>query len=409
MRLEWFVSLRYLKAKRKQGFISLISLISVAGVAIGVMALIIVLSVMTGFTEELRDKILGINSHIVVQQVGRLTTAPQDLQKTISEIPGIIATTPYIFSQTMISSGSSGTGAILRGIDPASANKVLELDRHLSGARTADLLGADGERGLPGIILGSELARQLNVYKHDRIRLLSTSGPLTPIGIIPKVKTCRVIGTFQTDMYEYDSSLAYVSLTTAQEFLELGQAVHGIELKLADIYQARKISQLVEEKLGGDFIAKDWIMMNKNLFSALQLEKTALSIIVALVVIVAAFNIVSTLIMVVMEKNKDIAILKSMGATSTQVMKIFVYEGLVIGLTGTILGIIGGLAACKLLSKYQFIKLPDVYPLSTLPVKVLPHDIMLIAASAVIITLLATLYPSWQASRIDPATALRYE
>lgn len=409
MRLEWFVSLRYLKAKRKQGFISLISFISVAGVAIGVMALIIVLSVMTGFTDELRDKILGINSHIIVQKIGRLSEHPQQLQNTIGTIPGVVATTPYVFSQTMITSGSAGTGAILRGIDPLSANKVLELDRHLSGAKTSDLLQPDGSRDLPGIILGSELAKQLRVYKNDKIRLMSTSGPLTPIGIIPKVKTCRVIGTFQTDMYEYDSSLAYVSLPTAQEFLELGQAVHGIELKLQDIYQARDISQLVEEKLGGDFIAKDWILMNKNLFSALQLEKTALSIIVALVVIVAAFNIVSTLIMVVMEKNKDIAILKSMGATSAQIMKIFVYEGLVIGLTGTIFGIIGGLGVCKLLSKYQFIKLPDVYPLTTLPVKVLPHDILLIASSAIIITLLATLYPSWQASRIDPATALRYE
>lgn len=410
MQFEWFVSLRYLKAKRKQSFISLISFISVAGVAIGVMALIVVLSVMTGFTDELRDKILGINSHIVVQKIGTRINDHAQIEKRIADTPGLIATTPYLFSQTMITSGTAGTGAILRGIDPKNADKVLDLEKHLIGGTIKDLISADEENHqLPGIFLGSELAKQLRVYRNDKIRLMSSAGPLTPIGIIPKIKTCRVLGIFKTDMYEYDSSMAYVSLATAQDFLELGSSVHGVEVKLKDIYQARKTSRIIEEQLGPEYIAKDWIMMNKSLFSALKLEKTALSIIVALVVLVAAFNIVSTLIMVVMEKNKDIAILKSMGATSSQIMKIFIYEGLVIGVSGTILGVLGGLFSCDLLSRYQFIKLPDVYPLSTLPVKVLPHDVLLISASAVIITLLATLYPSWQASKIEPANALRYE
>lgn len=376
---------------------------------IGVMALIIVLAVMTGFTNELRNKILGINSHIVVQRLGDVLDDYKTTEERLKEIPGVIATTPYLYAQTMITSSSSGTGAILRGIDPESASSVIKLQEHLQIGDISNLSDTDEAGHVPGIILGSELAQQLRVYRNDKIKLLSSSGPLTPIGIIPRIRTCRVVGIFKTDMYEYDSSMAYVSLQTAQEFLELDGTVHGIELKLADIYQADTIAKQIVEHLGSTFIAKDWMRMNKNLFSALQLEKTALSIIVALVVLVAAFNIVSTLIMVVMEKTKDIAILKSMGATSGNIMKIFIYEGLVIGISGTTLGILGGLATCKILSKYQFIKLPDVYPISTLPVNVIPHDVILIAASAIIITFAATLYPSWQASRVDPAAAMRYE
>lgn len=410
--VEWFISRRYLKAKRKQGFISLISIISVAGVAIGVMALIIVLAVMTGFTNELRVKILGINSHIIVQKYGGTIDNYPKVAKKIREIPGVTATTPYIFSQTIIIGDEGGSGAILRGISPGSAAQTLKLGKYIKGCRLSDLNTTKADkngRQLPGIILGSELARQLRVYRGDKVRLMSISGPLTPIGIIPRLKTCQVLGVFKSDMYEYDSAMAFVSLATAQEFLELGKAVHGIEVRLKNIYQAGDIAKQIQRRLGLNYITKDWMRMNKNLFSALQLEKTALSIIVALVVLVAAFNIVSTLIMVVMEKSKDIAILKAMGASSSQIMKIFIYEGLVIGLSGTILGLIGGLTVCKLLARYHFIKLPDVYPISTLPVEIVPHDIILICASAVLITLLATLYPSWQAARVDPATALRYE
>jgi lipoprotein-releasing system permease protein len=263
---------------------------------------------------------------------------------------------------------------------------------------------------LPGIILGKELAKNLHVGINDNIRLFSPSGPLTPMGVIPKIKTCRVVGIFDTGMYEYDSSLAYISLTAAQDFLELGNNVHGLELKVDDIYKASEIATKLEEKLGFGYNVKDWISMNQNLFSALKLEKTAMFIILALIVLVAAFNIISTLIMVVMSKGKDIAILKSMGATSMGIMRIFVYEGLIIGLAGTFIGVTGGLGLCKILSKYQFIKLPsDVYPITTLPIKVLPMDVTLVAISAALITLLATIYPSWQASKIEPAVGLRNE
>jgi lipoprotein-releasing system permease protein len=210
-------------------------------------------------------------------------------------------------------------------------------------------------------------------------------------------------------MYEYDSSLAYVSLPTAQLFLDLKDAVHGIEVKIEDIYQAYNIAENLQKKLGLSYVAKDWMRMNQNLFSALKLEKTAMFIVLALIIIVAAFNIISTLIMVVMEKDREIAILKSMGATSQNIMKIFIYEGLIIGCSGMIIGVAGGLGLCKILSKYQFIKLPsDVYPMTTLPVQVNPFDIIIVAVSAVLITFLATLYPSWQASRVQPAEALRY-
>lgn len=421
MGYEWFISLRYLKARRRQGFISLISLISVAGVAVGVMALIVVLAVMTGFTDSLREKILGINSHIVIQRLGSGITDYRELSRTVMQTDGVLAATPYTYSQTMLSVPDASSGAIVRGIDPETANNVLSLGNQLtegnidalngpplsSGAAPAETIHS---RSLPGIILGKELARSLRVDLGDNVRLFSPAGPLTPMGVIPKIKTCRVVGIFDTGMYEYDSSLAYVSIATAQEFLELGPAVHGLELKVDDIYRASAIAKELEKSLGFGYVIKDWITMNKNLFSALKLEKTAMFIVLALIVLVAAFNIISTLIMVVMSKGKDIAILKSMGATSKGIMKIFVYEGLVIGLSGTIIGVIGGLILCKILSKYQFIKLPsDVYPITTLPIKILPMDVTLVAVSAALITLLATLYPSWQASRLDPVEAIRYE
>ncbi|HSR36611.1 MAG TPA: lipoprotein-releasing ABC transporter permease subunit [Desulfurivibrionaceae bacterium] len=407
MRFEWFVCLRYLKAKRKQSFISLISLISVAGVMVGVMALIVVLAVMTGFTSEFRNKILGINSHVVVQDLGGSLTDYRGAAATIGTVPGVVGVTPYIYAQAMLTGGAGGTGIVLRGLDPSSAAKVLDINRYMT-VGTIDTL-AEADQGVPGIILGKELANQLQVTVGDRVKLISAAGPLTPMGVLPKIKACRVVGLFDTGMYEYDSSLGYVSLATAQEFFDLGDTAHGIEVKVADIDSAAEIARRIEQALGPGYLAKDWMRMNRNIFSALKLEKTALSVIMALVVLVAAFNIVSTLIMVVMEKTKDIAILNSMGATSGSIMRIFMYEGLVIGLSGTVLGIAGGLTLCEILSRYQFIKLPEVYPISTLPVKVLPLDVALIAGAAVLITFLATLYPSRQAAKIDPAVALRYE
>jgi lipoprotein-releasing system permease protein len=407
LHFEWFVCLRYLRAKRKKGFISLITIISIVGVAVGVMALIGVLGLMTGFTEEFRAKILGVNSHIVVQRYGGLINEYSDLRNDLLSKPEITGVSPYIYTQAMITAGEGGTGAILRGIDPATASSVISIgEQMISGSM--DALAATDDK-VPGIIIGIDLANQLNIRKGNRVKLISPAGPLTPMGVIPRIKACEVRGIFETGMYEYDSSLIYVSLDTARNFLALEEGVHGLEIKLADIYQADRVAREIEGELGGSFVAKDWIRLNKSLFSALSLEKTALSIIVALIVLVAAFNIVSTLIMVVMEKARDIAILKSMGATSNSIMRIFIYEGLVIGTSGTVLGVAGGLAICELLSRYQFIKLPDVYPMTNLPIEVVPLDVALIAGSAVLITFLATLYPSWQAAKVEPAESLRYE
>ena len=410
MGFESFICSRYLKARRKQGFISLITLISVAGVAVGVMALIVVLAVMTGFTTELRNKILGVNSHIIIQRISGPISHYQHLIPPIQEQQGVIAVTPYLYIQTMITSGSANTGVVVRGIDPDSAALVLSLPDHLKSGSLADLKpDPEVKHQRPGIIIGKHLANQLRVTLHDKIRLLSSSGPLTPMGVIPKILTCRVAGIFDTGMYEYDSSLAYISLDTGRNFLGIEEDVHGLEVKINDIYEAAAIGESLSKTLGPGYIVKDWMMMNQNLFSALKLEKIGMFIALALIVLVAAFNIISTLIMVVMEKAKDIAILKSMGATSASIMRIFIYEGLIVGASGTVLGVGGGLTLCKLLSRYQFIKLPsDVYPMSTLPIKVLPLDVTFVAVSAVMITFLATLYPSWQAARTQPAEALRY-
>ncbi len=407
MYFEWFVSLRYLKAKRRQGFISLITIISIGGVMVGVMALIIVLAVMTGFSHSLRDKILGINSHIVIQKLDADFSDYAVVTEKLAGMDHVTGVTPYVYAQTMITAGDGGTGAVLRGIDPGTVGRVLKLRKYLV-AGDIDAL-ASGDQRTPPIILGRDLALQLGVGLGDAVRLILADGPLTPIGIIPRIQTCRVAGIFESGMYEYDSVFAFVSLRTAQRFLDLGESVHGLELAVDDIYQAGAIARRIVGQLGLQYMARDWIRSNKNLFSALKLEKTALSIIVALIVIVAAFNIISTLIMMVMEKNRDIAILKSMGASSSAIMRIFMLEGLIIGVTGTVLGVAGGLFTCDLLKKYDFIKLPDVYPMSTLPVQVVPADVVLIAAAAVIITLLATVYPSWQAARIAPARTLRYE
>jgi lipoprotein-releasing system permease protein len=405
---EWFIGLRYLRAKHKQGFISLISLISVAGITVGVIALIVVLAVYSGFTDGLRDQILGVNSHIIVQQMGGKINNYSLVRDRILTVKDVTGASPYLYAQTLLSSSSGGSGVVLRGMDPVTAENVVGLSRQMLEGSIHDLTNNDNPR-VPNIILGKNLAADLRVTIGEKIRLISPSGPLTPMGIIPKIKTCMVSGIFETGMFEYDSSLAYMSLTNVQHFLGLGDVVHGIEVtvKKKELNRADQVGKSIVKKIGIGFIAKDWMMMNRNLFAAFKLEKIGMFICMALIILVAALNIISALVMVVMEKSKDIAILKSMGTTSASVMKIFFIQGLVIGLTGTILGVGGGLGLCSLLSRYQFIELPsNVYPMTTLPIKVLPMDVTIIAISSIIITLLATLYPSWKASTVQPAEVL---
>ncbi|MBW1743719.1 MAG: lipoprotein-releasing ABC transporter permease subunit [Deltaproteobacteria bacterium] len=420
MSFEFFVGLRYLRAKRKQAFISVITFISIAGVTLGVMAMMVVLAVMTGFGKDIRSKILGANAHIRIMSRSGTLDKHQEAMATIEAVEGVEASAPFILNQVMLRRGSHVSGAVLRGIDPSRAGKVVDLEKSVKDAdlqaltrgSSADTDNEDSGEGPPGIIVGKELARLLGAYPGDQVYVVSPfGGSLTPVGgRIPHMKKFRVVGLFDSGMYDYDATFAYVSLESAQRLFKLGQSVHGIEVKVDDIYGVGKISSALLERLGSAYWTQDWMQMNKNFFSALKLEKAVMFIILALIILVAAFNIISTLIMMVMEKNKDIAILKSMGASSKSIMRIFMLDGLVIGVTGTVLGIMGGSVLCFLLKRYQFVKLPsDVYYISTLPVLVQVLDVALIAFSAIAISFLATLYPSYQASRLDPAAAIRYE
>lgn len=404
---EWFVSLRYLRAKRKQKFISLITLISILGVAVGVLALIVVLSVWTGFTEGLRDQIIGVNAHALVQRFGSAIPDTEGVTAKIEAVDGVVATTPYIFGQALISSASQSTGVVLRGIDASSAMRVLSIGQKMQAGQLTDL---DKPLDVPGIVLGRDMARQLQVGVGDRVRLMSPNGPLSPMGVLPKIRACVVVGVFHTGMSEYDSTMGYISLETARSLTDLRRGVHGIEIRVRDIDQADRTASAVQEALGKSYSVRDWMQINQNMFAALKLEKTGIFIALNLIILVAALNIISALTMVVMEKTRDIAILKSMGATTRSIMHIFLYQGMIIGLSGTVFGLAGGLGLCALLKRYKIIELPpDVYPMSTMPIKVVPFDVSLITISALVITLAATLYPSWKASRVRPAEALSYE
>ena len=419
MPYELFVALRYLRAKRKSAFISIITFISTSGVALGVMALIIVLAVMTGFEEDLKEKILGTNAHIVVLKSSGTMDDYRGQMDKLREINGVVAATPFIYSQVMLSSGKNVSGVVLRGMDPKSDAKVTNFQKSLVEGKLAGLEpGGISGGGEPGIIIGKELAKNLNLAVGDKVSVISPLGTLTPLGMIPKMKPFRVVGLFNTGMFEYDSTLAYVGIAEAQAFLSLGDAVTGIQLRVNDVYQTGEISKEINRSLGYPYYARDWMQMNKNILFALKTEKMVMFIILTLIVLVAAFGIASTLFMVVMEKTKDIAILKSMGGTGVSVMKIFVLEGLFVGVVGTFFGVLGGLLVAlnletivtviQNLTGLQFFS-KDVYYLDHFPSRVIPADVALISITAVLISFAATLYPSWQASRLPPAQALRYE
>ncbi len=387
---------------------------------LGVMAMMVVLAVMTGFSADIKSKILGMNAHVrVMNHSGKLEQYKEIIGK-IEAVDGVQAAAPFIHSQIMLRNGSYVSGAILKGVDPLRAGRVLDLEKNMKESDLQALATGGGPQqkaskdtpSPPGIILGKELAKLLIAKPGDEVHVVSPfGGSLTPIGgRVPHMKRFRVVGLFDSGMYDYDSSFAYVSIESAQQLLRLGHAVNGVEVKVDDIYRVDKASEAIMERLGRGYWTQDWMQMNKNFFSALKLEKTVMFIILVLIVLVAAFNIISTLIMMVMDKTKEIAILKSMGATAKSIRRIFMLDGLIIGVVGTILGLAGGSLLCYLLKRYEFVKLPsDVYYISTLPVKVQVLDVALIVLSAIAISFLATLYPSYQASKLDPAAAIRYE
>jgi lipoprotein-releasing system permease protein len=425
MSYEFFVSLRYLRARRKQVFVSIITFISMAGILLGVAALIIVLAVMNGFEKELRDKILGINAHIILMEYTGPMKDHEQVKAQISGIPGVVASTPFIYTQAMLKNGDSVSGIVLRGLSPADARDVINLGRMMEGR--LENLSAQGRSEMrlpkslddvPGIVLGKELARHVGAFLNDTVHIVSPHGIATPMGMVPRMKKFVVVGIFESGFYEYDSTLAYIALADSQEFLGLGDQVTGIEIKINDIYQAREIAGAIEKKLGYPYWARDWMKMNRNLFAALRLEKRVMFIIVGLIVLVAGFNIICTLIMVVMEKTKDIAILKSMGASSKSIMKIFMLQGVIIGGIGTLLGTVTGLAVAWNIGPitrfienlFGFKILPgDVYYLSELPALVNYEDVAIIVAGSLLVSLLATIYPARNASKLDPAEAIRYE
>lgn len=401
MRLPFFIALRYLKSRKKG--LSFGTVISISGVALGVIALIVVISVVSGFHEDLQKKILGTQAHAVLLSYSGSISDYQTMMDFLSKKHEIQACSPFVMGQVLISSGKRAHGVYLRGIIPEYDRKTTEIFKYIK-------YKYENYTELPWIIIGKELANMLGVLPGDTVTVISPMGTMGPLGIIPKVKKFIVTGIFEIGMFEYDMNLVITDLKIAQDFFEYGNKVTGIQLRLKDVYKANFVSQAITKELGGEFYVKDWMQMNKNLFSALKLEKFAMFIILILIVLVASFNIISMLMVNVTEKQRDIAILKSMGATDRLIKLIFMCQGLIIGLIGILVGLTGGLILCEIIRSYDIVKLPaDVYYLSKLPVKVKVFDIVLICTTALFISLVSTIYPAHRASKINPVEILRYE
>lgn len=404
---EFFVATRYLLSRRKHSFISVISVFSIAGIALGVAALIVVLGVMNGFSNNLQDKILGVNAQLIITSLEGPIADYQKVCEKIKKVQSVKGVMPFLYSEVMVSSQNGVKGVVLRGIDPYLAKKVLRLDKDL-------VLGSiDGlsSSSIPPIIIGKELAFKLGLGRGSFLNILSPTGGTSSFGFIPKIKVFKVVGIFDTGMYEYDSSLIYTNISSAQKLMGFKKdVVSGIEVSLYDVYKAPDIAKHLRKILGPTYFIQTWIDMNKNLFSALKLEKFAMGIILAMIVLVGSFSIITTLFMLVMERKKDIAILISMGATKREIKRIFVLLGSLIGFVGTTIGYIFGLGLGYLIEKYQFIKLPqDVYYLDHLPVEYTFIDLATIGIVAMLLCFLATLYPASQAANVEPAQVLRYE
>jgi len=409
---ELRVALRYLTARRKQAFISLISGISVLGVTVGVMALMIALGLMTGLQGEIRSRILGATAHISVFRSGETTIEgwreAMDKLRRVRRVQGVA---PAVYGKGLLTSSTGSAVATLKGILPAYERSVTELGSQVVEG-SLDALGsaAAPEALQPPVLLGKDLAQSLGVGVGDVVSLTSPQGRLSPMGVLPRVMKVRVAGTVRSGLYEFDSAWAYLPLATAQRLFATGDGVSLIEVRLDDMYAVRDVAPALLEALGEGYLTNDWIQMNQSLFSALWLEKTAIAVTIGLIVMVAALNIVATLVLMVMEKHKDVAILVSMGASRGSIARIFVLQGAVIGAVGTALGSLLGWSACLFLDRYKLLRVPqDVYQVSYVPFTLLPSDAALVILGAMLVCLLATIHPARVASRLDPAEALRYE
>ncbi len=404
MKFELLVAIRYLRAKRKQAVISLITVISIIGVAAGVAALIISLAITAGFAEDLQKKLLGAQPHISLLPKGREGIADyMRITKEVEQVPGVVFAAPAVFQTVLISTEVQNKGVVLKGILP-------EMETRMSALSENMIEGSLKEFTENSIIIGKELASSLGTFKGDRVKIVSGETRLTPLGGVPRTRSFQVTGLFSAGLYEYDSSWVYVPIAAAQRLLGLNDVASTIEVKVGDIYQARVIGRKIIDRVGSNLEFTDWMTMNQSIFQALRLERLVTAITIGLIVLVAALNIVATLIMMVLEKTRDIAILMSMGATKDKIRGIFILQGVIIGVIGTFCGVVIGQTVCYFADKYHLIGLaPDVYTIAYVPFRAEPVDSIIVAVSAVLISFLATLYPSAAASRLQPVEALRYE
>lgn len=410
---EFFIGLRYTRAKRRNHFISFISLMSVAGIALGMTVLITVMSVMNGFQREIRTRILGVASHVQLSGAGGTLDDWRRVAIEAARHDQVLATAPYVTAQGLLTNGSAVRGAFVRGILPEQEERVAEIGQHMRSGRLENL-----KPGEFGVVLGVELARALGAEQGDKVVMIAPQGQVTPAGVIPRLRQFTVVGIFAVDHFEYDSGLALVHVEDAQRLFRLGEAVSGVRLKLKDLFEATRVARDLSRSLGPDVYASDWTQQHANFFRAVQIEKRMMFIVVILIIAVAAFNIVSSLVMVVTDKQADIAILRTLGAAPSSITRIFMIQGTMIGVVGTLLGLAGGIALAlnvetvvpiieslfgmKFLSK-------DVYYITDLPSELQLPDVVITAVLSFALTLAATIYPSWRAAKINPAEALRYE
>jgi len=416
---ELFVGLRYTRAKRRNHFISFISMTSMVGIALGVMALIAVLSVMNGFQEELRTRILGVASHLQITGADNSLSDWPKLAASVQGAPHVIASAPYIMAQGLLTFDQEVKGAVVHGILPAAEDKVADLGSHMKAGMLTDL-----KPGEFSIVLGADLAQSLGVGMGDKVVLLAPQGQFTPTGVVPRIKQFRVVGLFQIGMYEYDAGLALIHMDDAAKLYRMGDKVSGLRLKLDDLFLAPQVARQLSTQLSdqsgqpGPYYISDWTEQHANFFRAVQMEKRVMFVILTLIVAVAAFNIVSTLVMAVTDKRADIAILRTFGASPRSIMVIFIVQGALIGLIGTFIGgFCGVLLALNIETVVPFIEhlfgvqflAKDIYYISELPSHLLWSDVITITVMSFVLSLLATLYPSWRAAKTNPAEALRYE